>query len=255
MAIQTVFRRYELKYLLTEAQKEQILQEMALHMKPDPYGETVIRNVYYDTEDYRLIRRSMEKPRYKEKIRLRSYRRVGKQSSVFVELKKKYHGVVYKRRASVPQEEAFRWLGGDRSCRPETQIGAEVDYFLSYYGPLRPALFLSYRREAYFSKEDPNFRVTFDDTILCRQRDISLDSEVYGTELLPEGKVLMEIKCAGGMPLWMTHLLSRQQVYKTSFSKYGTAYEKLIYPRLRTQTKNCNEEATDYVGSFVSRPV
>jgi hypothetical protein len=74
--------------------------------------------------------------------------------------------------------------------------------------------------------------VTFDDNILCRQEDLSLGSEVYGTAILPEGMVLMEIKCSGGIPLWMTKILSEEHIYKTSFSKYGTAYQTMIFPQL-----------------------
>ena len=247
MVTQTVFRRYELKYLLTEPQKQAILQAMTGRMKPDAHGKTTIRNIYYDTADYRLIRCSLEKPQYKEKLRLRSYARADTDSPAFVELKKKYDGVVYKRRISVPLEDALGWLA-ERQQGPDTQIGAEVDYFLAYYGPLYPVLFLSYQREAYFAESDPDFRVTFDDRILCRQEDVSLSSRIYGTPLLPEGTVLMEIKCAGGIPLWMTRLLTGERLYKTSFSKYGTAYEKLIYPRLRAQKKReCSKEDTCYV--------
>ncbi len=107
-----------------------------------------------------------------------------------------------------------------------------MDYFLSFYGSLRPAVFLSYEREAYAARDGSDFRVTFDDNILCRQEDISLGSAVYGTPLLPPGKVLMEIKCSGGIPLWMTGVLSREGIYKTSFSKYGTAYQTLIFPQI-----------------------
>ena len=108
---------------------------------------------------------------------------------------------------------------------------AEIDYFIDYYGDLNPTVFLSYEREAYYCHDGNDFRVTFDENILCRQDDLSLDSEVYGTEILPEGKVLMEIKCSGGIPLWMTRVLSAEKIYKTSFSKYGTAYQTLIFPQ------------------------
>lgn len=126
----------------------------------------------------------------------------------------------------------MEWMAGERHCSAETQISDEVDYFLTYYGNLRPAAFLSYEREAYYSKDGSDFRVTFDDTILFRQRDLSLESEVYGKPILPEGTVLMELKCPGAIPLWMAHALSREHIYKTSFSKYGTAYAKEIFPNV-----------------------
>ena len=232
MAVQTVFKRYELKYMLTKEQKEIITAAMVPYMKLDKFGRTTIRNIYYDTDTYLLIRRSIEKPAYKEKLRIRSYDRANPDSTVFLELKKKYDHVVYKRRVFLPEAEALNWISGEKPCQKHTQISEEVDYFLDHYKTLHPAVFLSYEREAYFSKDGSDFRVTFDDNILCRQEDLSLESDVYGTPILPEGNVLMEIKCSGGIPLWMTSVLSEQHIYKTSFSKYGTAYKNVIFPQL-----------------------
>ena len=233
MAIQTVFKRFELKYLLTQEQKQKVLQVMEPYMTLDKYGRTTIRNIYYDTDTYLLVRRSIEKPVYKEKLRIRSYAQAEPDSTVFVELKKKYDSVVYKRRISLPELEAMEWINGERHCHKHTQISDEVDYFLDYYQSLHPAVFLSYEREAFFSNDGSDFRVTFDDTILCRQEELSLEADAYGTPLLPEGTVLMEIKCSGGIPLWMAHVLSEEHIYKTSFSKYGTAYQTMIFPQLR----------------------
>ena len=246
MAVQTVFRRYELKYLLTMAQKETVLKAMQPYMTLDKYGRTTIRNLYYDTDSYLLIRRSIEKPAYKEKLRIRSYSRVDGDSAAFVELKKKYKSVVYKRRISLPYAEATAWLLRERHPDKHTQIANEIDYFLDYYGSLHPTVFLSYEREAYYANDGSDFRVTFDDNILCRQDELSLDSDVYGTEILPESKVLMEIKCSGGIPLWMTQVLSKEQIYKTSFSKYGTAYGMLIFPQTHaTNSYHMLEVATN----------
>ncbi len=231
MAFQTVFKRYEMKYLLTSEQKEKVLGAMAPYMKLDKYGRTTIRNLYYDTSSYLLIRRSIEKPAYKEKLRIRSYSQASGDSPVFVELKKKYRGVVYKRRIALPNEDAMMWLSGQKHCGQHTQIANEIDYFMELYGFLRPAVFLCYEREAYDCKDGGDFRVTFDDTILCRQENLSLESGIYGTQLLPEGLCLMEIKSSGGIPLWMTQVLSKERIYKTSFSKYGTAYQMLIFPQ------------------------
>lgn len=233
MSFQTVFKRYELKYMLTEAQKQTVLAAMEPHMALDEYGRTTIRNIYFDTDNYRLIRHSIEKTAYKEKLRIRSYSRANPDSTVFVELKKKYNQIVYKRRVSMPEEEAMDWVCKEHRCNMNTQISEEIDYFLDYYETLHPAVFLSYEREAYYSKDKSDFRVTFDDTILCRQNDLSLESEVYGIPILPKGSVLMEIKCSGGIPLWMTHVLSEEHIYKTSFSKYGTAYQTIIFPKLK----------------------
>lgn len=237
MGIQTVFMRYELKYLLSSQQKQRVLEAMEDFMEPDRYGRTTIRNLYFDTDNYRLIRRSLDKPAYKEKLRLRSYGPAGPDSAVFVELKKKYEEVVYKRRVSLPQRQAMDWLLGQEKCPLDTQIAREVNYFLNFYQTLRPAVFLSYERQAFFAKDGSDFRVTFDENILCRQESVSLEAPVYGTPILPERKCLMEIKCSGGIPLWMTQVLSREKIFKSSFSKYGTAYQSLIYPQLQKSTQ------------------
>lgn len=230
MAYQAIFKRYELKYLLTRQQKQRLLDAMAPHMALDQYGRTTIRNLYFDTDNYRLIRRSIEKPAYKEKLRIRSYCQAAPDSGVFVELKKKFEGVVYKRRLKIPLRDATRWLSGEDDWDSPTQISREIDYFRRHYQALRPTVFLSYDREAYFCRSGGDLRITFDDNLLVRREDLSLTSEVYGTPILPADLVLMEIKTAGAIPLWLTNFLTREKIYKTSFSKYGTAYQTLIFP-------------------------
>lgn len=247
MSYQAVFKRYELKYLLDQEQKQRILDDMEPYMVLDRFGRTTIRNLYFDTDNYRLIRHSIEKPAYKEKLRLRSYGRTEGNSPVFVELKKKYQAMVYKRRLSMAQDQAINWLCGDGGCEVSSQISREIDYFRQFYEPLRPAVFLGYEREAYDCREDSGFRVTFDERILCRETDLSLDSDVYGEPILEDGKVLMEIKCSGGIPLWMVKVLTREGIYKTSFSKYGNAYQQLIFSKIK--------EDKQYAGIHVSRSV
>lgn len=226
MNTQMVFERYEIKYLLDERQKEKILRAMEPYMAPDHFGRSTIRNIYYDTDDYRLIRKSLEKPVYKEKLRVRSYRQSRAEDSVFVELKKKYQDTVYKRRIELPEERASEYLTGKGKAPVRTQITDEIDYFLTFYQTLAPRVFLSYEREAYFDRERKDFRVTFDENILWRETDLSLLKGVYGESILRQGQTLMELKTAGSIPLWMVQVLSEEKIRKTSFSKYGNAYER-----------------------------
>lgn len=232
MAYQAVFKRYELKYLLTLRQKARILEAIEPYMALDRYGRTTIRNIYLDTDNYRLIRRSLEKPIYKEKLRLRSYCQIQPGSPVFVELKKKYKGIVYKRRLSMEEELATQWFCGNAS-KTDCQIAREIDYFVNYYQGLRPTVFLSYDREAYYLRGGGDFRITFDDHILARQHDLSLKAGTGGTPLSDTGMVLMEVKTSGGIPLWLTRELTEEQIFKTSFSKYGKAYETMIFPKCK----------------------
>ncbi len=228
MAVQTTFKRYEIKYMMTQQQKELILQAMEPYMKLDDFGHTTIRNIYFDTPDYRLIRRSLEKPEYKEKLRIRSYKPAGPEDKVFVELKKKYDSVVYKRRLTVSERQARISFTHDRPLPVQSQIGNEIAYFRQYYGSLEPAVFLTYEREAYYETNGGDFRVTFDENILFRDHDFSLGSRIYGYPLLEKDMCLMEIKTAGGLPLWMVHALTKAGLVKTSFSKYGAAYQLML---------------------------
>jgi hypothetical protein len=232
MAYQAVFKRYELKYLMTKKQQKAVLEAMLPYMKLDDFGHTTIRNIYFDTDSYRLARRSIEKPIYKEKLRIRSYKQATGIDKVFVELKKKYDEVVYKRRESITLNDMENWLDNGtsipKSFPKKTQIGREIDYFFEYYKTLAPKVFLSYEREAFYSIDGSDFRVTFDENILARMEELSLASDVWGEKLIDDNMVLMEIKTSGGIPLWMTKVLTQQKIYKTSFSKYGTAYENMI---------------------------
>ena len=233
MGYQMTFKRYEIKYLLTETQKQAILQAMQPWMKLDRYGRTTIRNLYYDTDTYRLIRRSLEKPAYKEKLRIRSYQTAAPEDPVFVELKKKYKSVVYKRRLTLPESQAMFSFQQGIPLPVRSQIADEIEYFRSYYQSLHPVVFLSYEREAFYALDGSDFRVTFDENILYRTCDLSLGSEAYGTPLLDRGRILMEIKTAGGLPLWMSHELNRLRLYQTSFSKYGLAYQNMMEEQRR----------------------
>jgi len=225
---QMVFKRYEVKYLLDRRQKEKVLSAMEPYMELDRYGHSTIRNLYYDTDNYRLIRASLEKPVYKEKLRVRSYRAAGAEDEVFVELKKKYDSVVYKRRFSIAQKLAMEYLAGRFVLPERTQITEEIDYFLEFYKTLAPRVFLSYEREAYFTKEPSEFRVTFDENILWRETDLSLEKGIYGEAILSPGQALMEIKTPGNMPLWLVRVLSEEKIRKTTFSKYGNAYQMIM---------------------------
>lgn len=228
MAYQMTFKRYELKYLLNKKEKEEILLAMKPHMKLDDYGRTVIRNIYFDTENFRLIRRSLEKPVYKEKLRIRSYKSVQITDPVFVEIKKKYKSVVYKRRLLLPEKTVMESFRTGEPLPVCSQIGDEIQYFREYYKNLQPSVFLSYEREAFYSLDGSDFRVTFDENILYRRNDISLGSEIYGHPLLGKQQTLMEIKTSGGIPLWMSETLTKHHLYKTSFSKYGSAYQRMM---------------------------
>lgn len=224
---QMVFKRYEIKYLLTVEQKNLLLDIMQEHMIADVHGKSTILSLYLDTPDFLLIRRSMDKPEYKEKLRMRSYGVANSDSEVFLELKKKYDSVVYKRRVGMSEENLQQYLRTMTPCM-DSQIMREIDYSMKRYTGLVPSVMISCNREAFYDRNDYEFRMTFDENILWRRDDLSLCSPVHGNPLLMPNQVLMEIKTAGSIPLWLVHFLSRHQIRPDSFSKYGSAYTAIL---------------------------
>lgn len=222
------FERCEIKYLLSPTQYQELRKALKERVEVDQYGKTTICNVYFDTPDSRLIRESLEKPVYKEKLRLRSYGAPGDNDRVFLELKKKFKGIVYKRREdmSLCQAEAFLYHG--RRPRGSSQVVREIDWFLTYYDKILPAMYLSYERTAMYGQEDQGLRITFDENILWRMKELSLKKGCWGQPLLGPGQCLMEIKILKAMPLWLGKALDELKIYPVSFSKYGRAYEKHV---------------------------
>lgn len=204
--IQTTFKRYEKKYLLTPAQYSALSKVLKKNAVPDQYGLSTISSLYLDTDDYRLVRSSIEKPVYKEKIRLRSYGTPFADDPVFLELKKKYKGVVYKRRITLPLKEAEAYLNQGIAPTEAGQIFQEIDWAMKFYTP-KPKALIAYDRLAMTGKEDPALRITLDHRIRWRNTELSLAEGSWGSEILPEGSVLMEVKIAGAMPLWLAHML------------------------------------------------
>lgn len=224
--IQSCFKRYETKYLLTYEQYTAVLEGMAPYMKPDAHPRYSLSNIYYDTERYDLIRTSLEKPVYKEKLRMRSYGVPGSRDKVFVEIKKKYDGVVYKRRVTMEMQDALRYLCGARRGGG-SQISREIDWFLQFYRPI-PKVFIAYDREAYAAADGGELRITFDTALRARSNDVDLRLGDHGVPLLADDVYLMEIKIPGTAPLWLARLLSDNNIFSASFSKYGAYYKQFV---------------------------
>lgn len=227
MAYQLTFKRKEIKYLINEHERAELQPLLEMHMRPDEHGRSLLCNLYLDTPSNQLIRRSMEHPVYKEKLRLRTYGVAGAHTPAFVEIKKKFRGVVYKRRVAANYADAMAALA-EGHAPGIGQVSNEIDYMFNLYDQLEPRMYLAYEREAYFAKDNRDFRMTFDTNIVARTADLSLTIEPSGEELLPPGYMLMEIKTAGGMPTWLTEYLSSHQLRKASFSKYGIAYSHQV---------------------------
>ena len=224
MAFTYIFKRVEKKYMLTQEQYEYLVEAIAPYMSVDKYGETEIRNIYFDNSDDELIETSLQKPTYKEKLRLRSYGVPGEDSTVFFEIKKKYKGIVYKRRISMKLREAYDYI--QTGELPENLVGnipVEIDYMVKRYR-LFPKAYISYKRIAYAGINSPDLRITFDRDITSRYDDVRLESCAEGHKVLPEKTYLMEIKIPGAMPLWLAHVLSEKNIFPHSFSKFGTAH-------------------------------
>jgi len=246
----TTFKRVEKKYMLSQCQYVQFRKFIEEHMQEDEYGLSSICNLYYDTVNFELIRRSIEKPVYKEKLRLRSYGIPGAHDTVFLEIKKKYKGIVYKRRVALDLEEASRSIQNKsfKDCIQDDspdrhQIEAEITYFLNQY-ELVPQVYLAYDRIAMYGREDKDLRMTFDFNIRSRTYDIDLAKGDEGELLFDDGRVLLEIKVSASYPFWLVHALEECGIYPVSFSKYGMVYKKFLFPDyIKAYDKSYNLES------------
>ena len=222
-----IFKRTEKKYLLPAERYEALWPRIAPYLEPDEYPASTVCSIYYDTDDFRLIRHSIEGPVYKEKLRLRRYNIPGPEDPVFVELKQKYKGIVYKRRISLPASQAAAWLAGDGRPGQDGQMVRELEWFLHSVRPA-PRIFIACERTAWRDREDPELRITFDRDIRWRETELTLGADDRGEALLPPGELLMEIKTPTAAPIWLARALSELQIFPVSFSKYGTCYKEHI---------------------------
>ena len=228
MAFTYIFKRVEKKYMLTQEQYEYLTKAIEPYMAVDKFGETNIRNIYFDNSDDELIETSLKKPVYKEKLRLRSYGVPNEDSTVFFEIKKKYRGVVYKRRIQMAAAAAERWLAGEQPPPADDQISREIAWFLRV-NEVRPRAFIGCDRDAFVARDEPELRFTFDRNLRWRGRDLSLTAGSWGEPLLDGDMVLMEIKLPGAAPLWLAGILNSLRLYPVSFSKYGSCFKRRLF--------------------------
>lgn len=236
MAINT-FERYELKFQVPKEKKILLEAIIRQHMDEDKFcingQKYLIRNIYYDTSDNILIHFSTTKPvKHKEKLRARKYGSIGDgKDKVFLEIKKKTKGIVSKRRVKLTEQELNDFI--DHKIIPkrdnyfDNQVLKEMLYFITIYD-VKPAVYISYERLAFFDRIDPTFRITFDDCVMSRREDFTFDSTKECRSLLQEDMYLMEVKIVNGMPFWFARALSELKIYSSSFSKYGTEYRLTV---------------------------
>ena len=222
-----VMKRYEMKYILNPEQTAYFKKSVEGHMKIDKFGLTSIASLYYDTPNYRLIRTSAEKPLFKEKIRLRSYGIATETSPVFLELKRKAYGIVYKRRVQSTIPLVKKFFDGNGDICAGGQINKEITTFRDYYQTLVPACMIIYDRIAYF-EPDGDLRLTIDHNPRYRYDDLDLTKSMEGTSLLKEGYTILEVKVQQAVPLWLSEIIAKGKIYKGSFSKYGEAYRQQL---------------------------
>ena len=220
-------KRYEMKYILSPEQTAYFKEKVKGHMQIDKFGLTSIASLYYDTPNYRLIRTSIEKPPFKEKIRLRSYGLATESSPVFLELKRKAYGIVYKRRVQSTIPLVKKFFDGEGDICAGGQINKEITTFRDYYKELVPACLIIYDRVAYF-EPGGDLRLTIDHNPRYRTEDLTLTYSMDGESLLPEGYTILEVKVQQAVPLWLSAILAEGKIYKGSFSKYGEAYRQQL---------------------------
>ena len=222
-----VMQRYEIKYLLNKEQVEFLVEKLRDYMEVDKYGMTSIASLYYDTPNHRLIRESLDGNNFKEKIRLRSYGLNNPGKPVYLELKRKADGIVYKRRVETSVDDVKKFINYENDNLSDGQIAKEIRYFRNYYESLIPSCLIIYDRVAYFQRNG-DLRLTIDFNPRYRLDNLNLSTSMDGIPLLNDGDAILEIKVQESIPLWLTSILDEGRIYKGSFSKYGEAYKRAI---------------------------
>lgn len=237
MAYANTFVRHEVKYLLTQQQEHDILRRISEYMTEDRYSGQTISSLYCDSDDDVLIRTSLDKPVYKEKLRLRAYGTPTDDSKVFLEIKKKFKGVVYKRRAEMTCAQAYDYLvtGRQPPCESynDRQVMQEIEWLVKRDG-LKPKAAVFYYRRAFFGSDDHELRLTLDKNVRYRLDDTDLRSGTDGIQLGHQPFCVMEIKSAAAVPLWLAGILSELEIHPGSFSKYGSVYREKLTERHAT---------------------
>ncbi len=240
---QNTFQRREKKIIMDSSLLPDILQTVSEFMNPDSYNLNGIPydicNIYFDNGNRDVTRHSVSKPFFKEKLRLRCYGIPTEDSKVFFELKKKTAKIGTKRRAVLSLNDYYRFLS-EGYVDPSSQyinkrVLAEIANFIDTYSA-EPSVYLSYKRIAFFGKEDPNLRLTFDTEIRTRNYDLRPELGIYGELLLPKDKTIAEIKFSGAAPMWFAALMSKHGLEFSPYSKIGKEYE------LKILNKNNSEE-------------
>jgi len=224
----SIFKRQEVKFVLTQAQYLPIYEVITQHIPPDTYGKYLVQSIYFDTDNWDIIRASIEKPVYKEKLRLRCYGVPNVSSPIFLELKKKLKNTVHKRRIAFPIEDLQNSSAKDIAAAENSQIGRELSFYLKIM-PVHEKVHISYNREAF--SDNTGLRITFDTNIRFRTNLLDYEHPDGGQEILPGDLIVMEVKTLGGMPLWLARELSKHNIFPTPFSKYGVGYKKYILQR------------------------
>lgn len=221
---ENVFKRVEEKYLLTKEQKILLLEKIGAYLKKDKFYHSTICNIYFDNKYNELILNSMDKPVFKEKVRLRSYKIPALKEEVFLEIKEKFKGIVGKRRIKMTLQEFYDYYENNKYDK-NNQIMKEIDYYFKLYD-LKPFIYIAYDRISYRGIENDNLRITIDSNLRSRNEDLRLELGDAGKKYFEEDFYIMEIKTLGAMPLWLVRSLSELKIYPASFSKIGKIYEK-----------------------------
>lgn len=241
------FERKEKKVIINKSDFPAFSEKIKEYLIPDKHNKGGIPydicNIYFDNSRGDVIRNSVSKPKYKAKLRLRSYGTPAIDDNVFFEIKRKTNKVGTKRRAIMPLKKVYDFLEtgiiDENESYINRQVLHEIAYFIETYDA-KPKTYVSYRRYAFYSKDDPDLRITFDTDIISRRNDLRLELGDYGEPLIENDKMIIEIKFSGSIPLWLSHLLSDFGLSVGSFSKIGHEFCKNLL-------KSADEKGTQNV--------
>ena len=222
--METIIDRYEQKYLLSKEEYNNLINLIENYLVKDKYFMETIYNIYFDNDQFELINRSIEKPIYKEKMRMRSYYKTDNDTNIFLEIKKKYADTSNKRRVIISYKDYLDYINKGIIPECDKQIMSEIDYCFKNY-KLKPKIKLVYDRLAYNLKNNDSFRITFDTNVRYNLNNFDFNNEDDIT-FMNDGYI-MEIKTFNGIPLWFNKVLNNLNIYPTSYSKVGKIYNNV----------------------------
>jgi len=232
------FSRFEFKYVLSAAQREDVEAELQHFVELDPYVARqpdhlyFVRSLYFDDKELTAFHDKIDGMLTRRKFRVRTYTdTIDSDAPWFLEIKGRHNNLVLKHRTPV-EGEFDRLAHGDDLSRlllrhaVTSPVRNEFEFQL-FRRQIAPIVLVDYQRRPYISKFDPEFRLTFDAELTAARTDTLFPGPATTRRLALPGYTVMEVKFRHHVPSWFHRILQAYELTRRSISKICTATEVL----------------------------